>query len=91
MARSQPRKEKNTWQIQEAKAKFSQVVEEATEKGYQVITKNGVPVVVILSKQEFDKMSTPKSSLLDFFRSAPCQDVDLEIQRSKDLPRELDL
>lgn len=91
MPRYQSRTQKNTWQIQEAKAKFSQVVEEATKKGYQVITKNGVPVVVMLSKEEFDKMSKPRTSLLDFFRAAPCQDVDLDIQRSKDLPRELDL
>lgn len=87
----QSRKQKNTWQIQEAKAKFSKVVEEATTKGYQVITKNGVPVVVMLSKEEFDKISKPKTSLLDFFRAAPCQDIDLDLQRSKDLPREFDL
>lgn len=81
---------KNIWQIQEAKAKFSQVIEDANVKGYQTITKQGEPVAVILSKTEFDKMTQPKASFLNFFKAAPCQEVELNIQRSKDLPREFD-
>ncbi len=30
-------------------------------------------------------------SLIDFFRSAPCQEVELDIQRPKDLPRIIEL
>lgn len=85
------RDNKNVWQIQEAKAKFSQLVEDANIKGYQTITKQGQPVAVILSKKEFDKITQSKTSLLDFFKAAPYQDTELNIQRSKDLPRELDL
>ena len=81
----------NIWQIQEAKAKFSQVIENANIKGYQTITKQGEPVAVILSKIEFDKMTQPKKSLLNFFKSAPYPDVELDIERSKDLPREIEL
>ena len=83
------RNNKNVWQIQEAKAKFSQLVEDANIKGYQTITKQGEAVAVILSKKEFDKMTQPKMSLLNFFKIAPCQEIELKIQRSKDLPREL--
>ena len=82
--------QKNVWQIQEAKAKFSQLVEEATENGYQTITKQGVPVAVILSKKAFDQITRPKSSFLNFFKNAPCQDVDLDISRSKDFPRDFE-
>lgn len=82
---------KNVWQIQEAKAKFSQLVENANIKGYQTITKQGQPVAVILSKKDFDKITQSKTSLLSFFKAAPCQEVELNIERSKDLPRELDL
>ncbi|KAF3362494.1 hypothetical protein PHSC3_000967 [Chlamydiales bacterium STE3] len=85
------RDNKNVWQIQEAKAKFSQLVEDANIKGYQTITKQGEPVAVILSKKEFDKMTQSKTSLLNFFKTAPCQEIELNIQRSKDLPREIDL
>lgn len=85
------RNNKNIWQMQEAKAKFSQLVEDANVKGYQTITKQGTPVAVILSKKEFDKMTQSKTSLLNFFKAAPCQEIELNVQRSKDLPRELDL
>lgn len=82
---------KNFWQIQEAKAKFSEVIEEACSHGYQTITKKGEPVAIILSKKDFDKLLQSKTSLIDFFKSAPCQEVDLDIQRSTDLAREIDL
>lgn len=85
------RDNKDVWQIQEAKAKFSQLIEDANIKGYQTITKQGEPVAVILSKKEFDKITQSKTSLLNFFKAAPCQEIELNIQRSKDLPRELDL
>ncbi len=81
----------NIWQIQEAKAKFSQLVEDANIKGHQTITKQGKPIAVMLSKAEFDKISRSKTSLLEFFKSAPCQDVDLDIERQKDLPQDIDL
>lgn len=82
---------KNEWQIQEAKAKFSQLVEDANKKGHQTITKQGKPVAVIVSKKEFDEMTRPKISLISFFKAAPCQEIDLDIRRSKNLPREFEL
>jgi antitoxin Phd len=88
---SKAKKQKNIWQIQEAKAKFSQLVEDAGRKGYQTITKKGEPIAVIMSKEEFDKIKQPKVSFLNFFKEAPHQEITLEIQRAKDLPRELDL
>lgn len=84
-------KHANIWQLQEAKAKFSEVVENASNEGHQIVTKNGQPVVVIISKQEFDKMTQPKDSLLNFFQSAPYPEIDLKIERSKDLPRDIEL
>jgi antitoxin Phd len=77
----------NTWQIQEAKAKFSQLIVDATQKGYQVITKQGEPVAILISKTDFDKITHPKGSLLEFFKTAPCQDVELDIERSKGFSR----
>jgi prevent-host-death family protein len=85
------RENKNIWQFQEAKAKFSQLVEEANLKGYQTIIKQGKPVAVILSKKEFDKITQSNTSLLNFFKAAPCQEIDLHSERSKDLLREVDL
>lgn len=36
-------------------------------------------------------MTRPKTSFFNFFKNAPCQEVELSIARSKDLPREFDL
>ena len=77
--------------MQEAKAKFSEVVDNATHEGYQIVTKNGEPVVVIISKKEFDGITKPKNSLLEFFKQAPFPETSLDIMRTKDLPRDIDL
>lgn len=84
------RKKKNVWQMQQAKAKFSQFVENVNVKRYQTIIKQGEPVTVILVKNEFDKIIQSKTSFLDFFKAAPCQEFELTLQRSKDLSREFD-
>lgn len=84
------KKHTNIWQIQEAKAKFSEVIEKTKEE-YQTITKNGEPVAVIISKKDFDKIAKPKTSLLEFFKNAPFPEIDLDIERSRSLPREIDL
>jgi antitoxin Phd len=79
------------WQLQEAKARFSELINEVERDGCHTITKNGHPVAVVISTHEFEKMRKPKNTLLDFFREAPLPDFDFEIQRNKDLGRDIDL
>ncbi|MES2272670.1 MAG: type II toxin-antitoxin system prevent-host-death family antitoxin [Chlamydiota bacterium] len=80
-----------TWQLQEAKARFSQLVNEVIEDGYHTITKNGHPVVVIISHEEFVKFKTPKNTLGEFLSESPFSTFDLDLERDKDLGREIDL
>lgn len=70
------------WQLQEAKNKLSEVVEDAIQNGPQVITKRGVEVAVVLSYDQFLKMRKSQGSLSEFFRKSPLADVDLERDRS---------
>lgn len=79
------------WQIQEAKARFSELVNEVEENGYCTITKNGRPVVVMMSKKEFENIKKPNNSLLDFFKQAPCSEIDLDVKRKQDQGRDIDL
>lgn len=79
------------WQIQEAKAQFSQLVKAAEEQGDQFITYRGELIAVLISKERYEQLTQPLGSLLDLFREAPLQDVELEIERSKDLPRDVSL
>lgn len=79
------------WQLQEAKARFSELVSEVEHGDYQIITKNGQEVAVIISKEDFENLQKPKNTLLDFFNEAPYPDVDLDLERKDDLGREIDL
>jgi len=71
------------WQIQEAKNKFSEVVEEAIKHGPQIITKRGVETAIVLSYAEYRKVMLNQKNLSDFFRESPLAKVDLELRRDK--------
>jgi len=79
-----------TWQLQEAKARFSELVNEVIEDGYHTITKNGHPVVVVISQEEFEKIQSPEKSLSEFLLKSPFSQSELDIQRDKDPGREFD-
>ena len=56
-----------TWQIQTAKARFSELVKQAAEDGPQEITLHGKPVAVVLSHEAFERLSGGGApSLLEF-------------------------
>ena len=71
-----------TWQIQEAKNKLSEVVEEAIEKGPQILTRRGVEVAVVLSFPEYLKLQKQQTPLSQFFQQSPLSELDLERDRS---------
>ena len=79
------------WQIQEASAKFSQLVKKVKESGTQVITRHGDPIVVVMSKERYDELTKPSNSLIDFFKEAPLPEIDLDFSRSIDVPRDVKL
>jgi len=54
----------NQWQLQEAKSKFSNLVEKATKSGPQVVTKHGEEAVVVLSVAEYKKLLKPNMNLV---------------------------
>ena len=82
---------KNIWQLQEAKNRFSQVVDEALAHGPQTITRRGVETVVVMSMEEYRKSVACDGSIVDFLMKSPLHGSGLEIERDKDLGRDLDL
>jgi prevent-host-death family protein len=80
-----------SWQLQEAKNRLSEVVNEALAHGPQIITRNGVGTVVILSLEDFRKLGHRKGDLADFLLDSPLKGAGLDLDRLRDLPRELDL
>ncbi|PTN34436.1 MULTISPECIES: type II toxin-antitoxin system Phd/YefM family antitoxin [Desulfonatronum] len=67
-----------TWQLQEAKAKFSEVVKRALNDGPQEITVRGEPAVVVLTRTEYERLVKPRPSLVELLRSSPLAKWDLE-------------
>ncbi len=79
------------WQLQEAKARFSELVKRAEREGPQEITVRGEPKAVVVSKVEFERLRQPKQSLVAFLRSSPLAGLDIEIERDKSPPRDVSL
>jgi antitoxin Phd len=72
-----------TWQLQEAKNKFSRVVDDAVNSGPQIITKHGVEVAIVISYESYQKMIASRGRLSDFFRESPLVGLDLDLARDK--------
>jgi antitoxin Phd len=70
-----------TWQLQEAKNKFSQVLNEALIDGPQIVTRHGVEVVVILSYDQYRQLTVPRQRLSEFFRRSPLAETELDLRR----------
>ncbi|HEU0265291.1 MAG TPA: type II toxin-antitoxin system Phd/YefM family antitoxin [Geobacterales bacterium] len=79
------------WQLQEAKNRLSQVVDQALHDGPQTITLRGKPAAVVVSFEEFRALTAPRTGLAQFFRQSPLRNVELDYSRSSDLPREVEL
>jgi antitoxin Phd len=77
------------WQLQEAKNKFSEVVEEALVHGPQLITKRGVEAVIVLSYAEYRSMLLNRKRLSTFFRESPLVDAELDLTRDKSSSRDI--
>jgi len=79
------------WQLQEAKNRLSEVVKKAREDGPQIITVHGTDAVVMVDAAQYRKLSRRKSTLVDFFRRSPLAGIDLDIARSEDTGRDVEL
>ena len=80
-----------TWQMQEAKARMSELVKRAQTQP-QDITLHGKSVAVVLSRDAFDRLSAAQVSLVDFMQSSPLYGVDdMEFERDNSLTRDLSL
>lgn len=72
------------WQLQEAKSKFSQIVNRALREGPQIVTRHGQEVVVVLSVEEYRKMIESRPTLLDLLLNSPLAGSELEIVRDQE-------
>jgi prevent-host-death family protein len=78
------------WQVQDAKTRLSEVIEEANTKGPQIITRHGRERAVILSIAEYRALSAHKPDLRAYLLGGPKVD-DFEIPRDGDTGRDINL
>ncbi len=79
------------WPLQDAKNKFSEVVNNALRRGPQIITRRGVQAVVVLSYEEYQRLQRPQTDLVTFFRTSPLAEVKLDLRRDDSPPRDVSL
>ena len=79
----------SVWALQDAKSKFSAVVNRACEVEPQIVTRHGQPVVVMSSYSEYRKLSEPARSPIDVLLGGPKVDGGLRTQRDKSAARKV--
>lgn len=82
------------WQLQAAKAQFSEVFRRARERAPQVVTRQGKEAVVIIALEDFERLTRrdrqPKS-LSRFFAESPLSSLSVDLERKPDYGRKIDL
>lgn len=79
------------WQLQDAKNRLSRVVEEARRGKPQTITLRGTPAAVLVSFEQYQELTRSQTPLSEFFQSSPLHDLKLDLERSRDVGREVEL
>ena len=79
------------WQLQEAKARFSELMRGVAATGPQTITVRGRRAAVILSADDYDRLKRSKPSLGEFLRTSPLAGIRLNIDRDQSLLRDIEL
>ena len=80
-----------TWPLQEAKARLSEVIKQASKEGPQTITMRGEPTAVVISKDEYERLKQPRGSFVEFMRKSPLYGLDLDLKREQTLTRKADI
>jgi antitoxin Phd len=77
------------WQVQQAKARFSELLERTLKEGPQTVTRHGKAVAVMLPMEEYRRLRHRGKSLKALLAAAPLEGV--EIVRSRDTGRTIKL
>ena len=82
------------WQLQTAKARFSEVFRRARSEGPQWVTRQGKEAVVILPAEEFERLrgrTKQPRSLVKFFAESPLAKLGINFERTPDYGRAVEL
>jgi antitoxin Phd len=83
-----------SWQLQTAKARFSEVFRRARAEGPQTVTRQGKEAVVIIPAEEFERLTARRKqpqSLSQFFAESPLAEAGLDLERLPDYGRKVEM
>lgn len=72
------------WVLQDAKARFSELVRRVRSEGPQHVTVHGRDEVVVIAAEEFRRLQGAQTgrALVDAIQSSPHRDIELEVPRA---------
>jgi prevent-host-death family protein len=91
--RARPSRPPGHWRLQDAKARFSELVRRVRSEGPQHVTVHGRDEVVVVSAEEFRRLKGERSAdaLIAAMQASPYRDVDIEPKRDRMPVRGIDL
>ncbi len=81
----------NEWKLQDAKNRFSELFERVFNEGAQIVARRGTKKVVVISLEEYERLTRPKESLSEFLLNSPLAGSELVLDRIKDYPRNVEI
>ena len=81
----------DSWTVADAKAKFSQLIDQAAKDGPQTVTRNGRRAAIVVAPEEWDRKTRRVGNLAEFFRDSPLRSSKVKIERRRDRPSKVKL
>ena len=72
----------NNWTLQDAKNRLSELIKKA-QKSPQYISARDDHIVVVISQKDYESLTAPTNSLVEFFRKSPLVGLNLDLSRDK--------
>ncbi len=82
---------KDQWPLQEAQDRLEDVVEQAVTSGPQKIMEQEQAVAVVMSVDEYKRLTKPTTSLMDFLMNSPLRGSGIDLERNTDTGRDIEL
>lgn len=79
------------WQLQDAKARFSELIKRARKEGPQQVTVRGKPSAVVITVDEYEALKRKRPGFVRFMRSSPLVGVELDLARDASPVRDIKL
>jgi antitoxin Phd len=73
---------RNVWQLQEAKSKFSELVDKTLANGVQFVTRRGKTAIVVMPVDEYERFTQHGEGISEFLLTSPLVGSDLSTERN---------